>query len=294
MKQLATLKYDELSLEGAQFQNPRVFIDGNLINELADSIARQGVLYPLVVWRTKGEDGKEVNVVVDGGRRLRAIAKLVETKKSKGIEKSVPVRFVDAKNLKEARVKALTGNIQRVNLNSYEVAKEMVALKDEGMNQKAIATQLGKSQAWVSRQLSAFTKSSPAVREEWKKGNLPDDDVQHLVSLKKHEEQDKVLAEVMKQRNGEGGKAGKAAKAAARATVKASTGKAGKGGDRVQRPSPEMLARYIAFAKPTTKQRYVKGFIDGLRLAIGEIFDSELDKEWIEAAAKFYGATDRK
>lgn len=292
MKEVATLKHDELALEGADFQNPRVFVDGNLINELAESIARQGVLYPLVVWRTKSEDGKEVNVVVDGGRRLRAIAKLVETKKSKGVEKAVPVRFVDAKNLKEARIKALTGNIQRVNLNSYEVAKEMIELKNAGMQQQQIAKQLGKSQAWVSRQLSAFTKSSPAVREEWKKGNLPDDDVQSIVTLKKHEEQDALLSEVMKERTGQNGKAGKAAKASARRTVKEKTGKAPKA-DRVQRPTPEMLQRYIAFAKPTSKQRYVKGFVDGLRLANGEIADSELDKEWLEAAAKFYGKTDK-
>jgi ParB family chromosome partitioning protein len=292
MKNLATLNYDQLSLEGGDFQNPREHIDAKLIGELADSIAKQGILYPLVVWKVKGLNDKTVkNVVVDGGRRLRAIGKLKAARRSKGIDKDIPVRFVEAKSLKEARVKALTGNIQRVNLNAYEVAKEMATLKEEGMQQKTIATQLGKSQAWVSRMLSAFTKASELVLAAWRQGKLPDDDVQSIVKLKDHEKQNALLEKTLALReNGKAsnGKTSKAARAKARQEVKDKTNNKPKG-DRIVRPSADMLDRYIAFGEKAKKtQRYIQGLLAGLRLANGHIADSQLDKEWLEYAAKFY------
>jgi ParB family chromosome partitioning protein len=293
MKNLATLNYDQLSLEGGDFKNPREHIDSKAISELADSIAKHGLLYPLVVWKVKGPKDKTVkNVVVDGGRRVRAIGKLKAARRARGIEKEIPVRYVEAKSPTEARIKALTGNIQRRDLSSYEVVKEMATLKEEGMQQKTIATQLGKSAAWVSRQLSAFAKASTKVLKAWKQGALPDDDVQSITKLKTHEEQDKLLDETLAHReNGKAsnGKASKASRAKARQTVKDQTGNKKPAAARKVRPTPELLERYIAFGtKAPKKARYVQGLLAGLRLANGDIADSQLDKEWLEFASKFY------
>ena len=67
---MTTIAFKELTMEGADFANPRVHIDAKAVTELAGSIQQHGLLYPLCVWKTKNEKGTALNVVVDGGRRV--------------------------------------------------------------------------------------------------------------------------------------------------------------------------------------------------------------------------------
>jgi len=285
------LPYKTLKLNGADFANPRIVVESNSIVQLAESIHEKGLMYPLQVWKAKDEKGKEVNVVVDGGRRLRAIAHLVAKKKNWNSETLVDVRVVEAKNLQEARILALTGNIQRVELRSFEVAKEMVALKESGLTGKQIAKRIGKSQAWVSKQLSAYNKCSDAVRHEWKSGRLPDDDVFNLSKLEE-EEQDKRLDKVMQHRAKSPAANGKPS-----AKDRGKARKAAKGKKSTKRPTPAIIEQFVTIAEKAPKSdRYIAGMKDALRFAAGLSGPGSFGKEWTDFAKKqaFASKTDAK
>lgn len=278
-----TIPLKDLIEKGDGFKNPRQSVDGIAINELAESIASEGLIYPLQVWRT--ESG---NIVVDGRRRLWAIRKLAEKKRSNGLEKEVPCVIIDASTLAEARFKALTGNLQRENLSTFEVAKEMAALKEEGVSGKDIAKRIGKSGAWVSRQLSAYGKATDALKDAWKKRELPDESVQALAKLEP-DEQEKRLKDVLvvrdwaKDKVGEAaspddGKTGKVNKNAAKTKAREM---AKSGGDRIVKPSPDNIRSLCnKLSTAPKKDRYLHGIRDALRFSLGEIGYGELDKEF--------------
>ncbi len=291
---MTTLAFKALTMEGADFANPRVHIDGKAITELAGSIKQHGLLYPLCVWKTKDEKGASLYVVVDGGRRFRAIGQLVKDRKAGDLKDKVPVRYIVAKDLKEARISALVGNIQRVELTSYEVAKEMLALKeDEGMEQKAIAAQLKKSPTWVSRQLSAMRKSTDLVRKAWKQGRIADDTVQDLCKIKSESEQNRRLQSILDhlaKGMDSNGKTTRDAKTAARAEAKGDDG-GGKSSEpaviKPAKPSSDKLERFIEVcSKAKKKDRYVIGMLHAFKFMNGDLGPGEFDKEWLTFAEK--------
>ena len=288
---MTTIAFKELTMEGADFANPRVHIDAKAVTELAGSIQQHGLLYPLCVWKTKNDKGTALNVVVDGGRRFRAIGQLVKSKKAGTLKDKVPVRFILAKTLKDARISALVGNIQRVELTSYEVAKEMLALKvDEGMEQKAIAAQLKKSPTWVSRQLSAMRKSTDFVKKAWKTGKISDDTVQDLCKLPEAEQNKRLQSILDHLENGKdaNGKTTRDAKATARAEAKGDDKKSSEPKElKPAKPSSDKLDRYIEVcSKSKKKERYLQGMLHAFKFMNGDLGPGEFDKEWLEFAEK--------
>ena len=288
---MTTLAFKSLTIDGADFANPRVHIDGKAIKELAGSIKQHGLLYPLCVWKTKNEAGESLHVVVDGGRRFRAIGQLVKDRKAGDLKDKVPVRYIVAKDLKEARISALVGNIQRVELTSFEVAKEMLALKeDEGMEQKAIAVLLTKSPTWVSRQLSAMRKSTDFTKKAWSHGKISDDTVQDLCKLPEAEQNKRLQSILDHLENGKdaNGKTTRDAKATARAEAKGEKDKSGESAVlKPAKPSSDKLERFIEIcSKAKKKERYVIGMLHAFKFMTGDLGPAEFDKEWLTFAEK--------
>ena len=271
-----TLPHESMQLEGADFENPREVIEKKKIGELADSIHHHGLLHPLVIWKTTDpETKKEINLLVDGGRRWRAIGMNIAKKRSNGLAKKVPVRFVVAKTVQEARVKALVGNLHDEQLTSYEVAKSMQQLKDEGMQQKEIAKQVNKSTTWVSRKLAAINKTTEFVRRAWRTGKLPDDDVESLAKLPEAE-QNKRLETIMETRSNE--KASRADRAKARDVAKGKKAPEPK----AVRPNAAKLEQYLKIAEAGSTSKYVNGVGDGIRFALGQIGAGEFQEDWLQ------------
>ncbi len=120
---------------------PRKQFDENALNELADSIAKHGVIQPLVVRPTSGGGYQ----LVAGERRWRAsrLAGLTE----------VPVVVMDLTDSQVAEL-ALVENLQRENLNPLEEANGYKELGDKfGYTQEAIAEIVGKSRSAVANAL---------------------------------------------------------------------------------------------------------------------------------------------
>lgn len=120
---------------------PRRQFDQSALEELSDSIARSGVLQPLVV-RDAG-DGRYT--LIAGERRLRA-------SKLAGLER-VPVVVRDVSD-REAFALALVENLQREDLNPIEEALAYQRLIDDfGATQEEVGQQLGKGRSTVTNAL---------------------------------------------------------------------------------------------------------------------------------------------
>ncbi len=128
-------------VERSRFQ-PRRHFDEDRLRELADSIAAQGVVQPVVV-RPAREPGRYE--LIAGERRWRA-AQLA------GLD-TIPavIREVDDQS---AMAMALIENIQRDDLNPLEEAQALHRLLDEfGLTHQQIAQAVGKSRTTVTNLL---------------------------------------------------------------------------------------------------------------------------------------------
>lgn len=134
---------------------PRKTFDSEGLAGLADSIAANGLLQPILVRRV----GERYEIIA-GERRFRA-------SKLAGLSE-IPVIITDADDLAAAKY-ALIENIQREDLNPYEEAAAYRALMDEyDLSQEEISIQVGKSRSAVANALRLL--------------DLPEEVVEMLVS----------------------------------------------------------------------------------------------------------------
>lgn len=135
---VTTLRISEVEPKSDQ---PRKNFDNEALSQLADSIAANGVLQPILV----REGGNGFYQIIAGERRWRAskLAGLTE----------IPAIIMEADDLKTAQI-ALIENIQRENLNAYEEAKAYRALIDRfELTQEEVAGKLGKSRSAIANSL---------------------------------------------------------------------------------------------------------------------------------------------
>ncbi len=137
-------------IQRGQYQ-PRLRIDPESLQELADSIRAQGVVQPIVV-RPVG-DGYEL---VAGERRWRA-AQLAGLSEIPAVIRQIPDQA--------AAAMALIENIQRENLNPLEEANALQRLIDEfGMTHQQTAESVGRSRAAVTNLLRLRELEEPTKR----------------------------------------------------------------------------------------------------------------------------------
>ncbi|MCC7077312.1 MAG: ParB/RepB/Spo0J family partition protein [Acidimicrobiia bacterium] len=150
-------------------RQPRERFDAESIDVLADSIARVGVLQPLLVRRA--EVGYEL---IAGERRLRAARRA-------GMD-AVPVIVKDTSD-EESLEQALLENMHRDNLNPLEEAAAFRQLIDDfALTHEAVAERVGKSRAAVSNALRLLALP-PEVHEMLADGSLSGGHARALLSL---------------------------------------------------------------------------------------------------------------
>ncbi len=134
---------------------PRKTFDAEGLAGLADSIAANGLLQPILVRRV----GERYEIIA-GERRFRA-------SKLAGLSE-LPVILTDADDMKAAEY-ALIENIQREDLNPYEEAAAYRSLMEEyDLSQEEISLRVGKSRSAIANSLRLL--------------DLPDEVVAMLVS----------------------------------------------------------------------------------------------------------------
>lgn len=120
---------------------PRKIFDEEALQELADSIAKHGLIQPIVV----RPEANGTYRIIAGERRWRAcrMAGLSEV--------PVAIKEIDDKALMEM---ALIENLQREDLNAVEEAKGYKALMETyGLTQEQVAESVGKSRSAVANTL---------------------------------------------------------------------------------------------------------------------------------------------
>lgn len=130
---------------------PRKNFDSEALAQLADSIAANGILQPILVRR----NGDRYEIIA-GERRFRA-------SKLAGLN-AVPVVIVDATDFESAKF-ALIENLQREDLNPYEEAQAYHAMiKEYEMSQEELSIQLGKSRSAIANSLRLLDLPEPIVK----------------------------------------------------------------------------------------------------------------------------------
>ena len=130
---------------------PRKVFDETALKELADSIAKHGVIMPIIV----NKSGDRY-MIIAGERRFRA-------SKIAGLSK-VPVII---KNYNERQIKeiSLIENLQREDLNPIEAATAMRSLmNDYGMTQEDLADRIGKSRPAIANTLRLLTLAPEVIK----------------------------------------------------------------------------------------------------------------------------------
>ena len=148
---------------------PRKVFDEGALNELSISIARHGVIMPIIV----NKSGNRY-MIIAGERRWRA-------SKLAGLSK-VPVII---KNYTERQIKeiSLIENLQREDLNPIEAANAMRALMDDyGLTQDELADRIGKSRPSISNTLRLL-QLTPEVIKMIEGGTLSSGHARTLVTV---------------------------------------------------------------------------------------------------------------
>ena len=162
---------------------PRLHMDDDRLEELAQSIRANGVIQPIVVRRVN-----DTYEIVAGERRWRASQRA-------GLLK-VPVAVKDVPDDKLLEV-ALIENIQRENLNPIEEAQAYRKLTEElELSQEAVATQVGKNRATVANYMRLLRLPSE-VRNALSEGTMGMGHARALLSLTDEAAQRRVGRDVI-------------------------------------------------------------------------------------------------
>lgn len=131
----------KIALVDPKSDQPRKNFDRDALEDLAASIAENGLLQPILV----REYGAGRYQIIAGERRFRAskIAGLTE----------IPAIVMDKDDRKAAEI-ALIENIQREDLNPIEEAMAFKALAEEyGLTQEELSSKIGKSRSAIANSL---------------------------------------------------------------------------------------------------------------------------------------------
>ena len=168
-----------------RFQPRREFDEGAL-EELRDSIARYGILQPLVV-RDLGTGRYEL---IAGERRLRAAKLACLT--------AVPVIFRTANDAELAEM-ALIENLQREDLGPMEEARAYERLLEEfGLSQEQLAQRVARSRSYIANMVRLL-RLAPEVQDLLASGVLTVGQARPLLALPSHALQSEA-AELIQER----------------------------------------------------------------------------------------------
>ena len=178
-KQIQDIELDKITPN--QYQPRRQFSE-NSINELAQTLEKEGLLQPIVV--RENSDGYEI---IAGERRFRAA-------KSLGWEK-IPA-IVNNMDDDQAASLALIENLQRENLNPIDEAEAYKNLMElNKLTQSELAKDMGKSQSYVANKLRLL-KLTPKVQSYLVSGEISARHGRALVGLSE-KDQGRMVDEIL-------------------------------------------------------------------------------------------------
>lgn len=147
--------------------------DAEATGALEASIEARGLLNPLIVHPIAPDadwhEGCATHAVLAGGRRLRAIGKLIAAGR---LPADWPIETIE-RDLDEAEITelSLAENLLRRDLNPYEVHAAIARAQEQGASVADIAANLGQKESWVRQQLR-LGLLAPAIFDAYASGDL--------------------------------------------------------------------------------------------------------------------------
>lgn len=162
--------------------NPRKHFDAEAIEELANSIAKDGLLENLVVRPGAKEEWLSIPVhrLVAGERRYRAIGRLIERGEWPK-DRPIMCRVVDIDDEAHRRI-ALVENLQRKDLRPVDEAlalQELIRVTRKSTAE--IAQEIGFTQRFVQQRLQLL-QLSPSQREDLNAGRMSIEDARRIAA----------------------------------------------------------------------------------------------------------------
>ncbi len=134
---------------------PRIEIDGEAINELANSISENGLLQPITVL----ENGDSTYTIVFGHRRVAAYEYLNK--------KEIEANILSSLDDKDLVISPIVENLQRKDMEPIETAMALNRVLKMGIikTQTDLSNSLGISQGRISKLLSILKLSDEVLQE---------------------------------------------------------------------------------------------------------------------------------
>ncbi|MDT9600430.1 ParB/RepB/Spo0J family partition protein [Sphingosinicella rhizophila] len=163
---------------------------GVSIEELAEDIARRGLLQGLSVRAITGEDGAETGMfeIPAGGRRFRALELLV---KQKRLAKTAPVPCV-VRNAGIPEEDSLAENVQRAPLHPLDQFRAFQALREKGESEEEIAAAFFVPVSVVKQRLK-LASVSPRLLDVYAEDGMTLDQLIAFTVSDDHERQEQVF-----------------------------------------------------------------------------------------------------
>lgn len=167
------LDINDISPQAGQ---PRKIFEPEALQELADSIAQEGVLQPIIVRKIADRNYS----IIAGERRWRASRLAGKT--------TIPAIIRDVDEVTQVR-QALVENIQREDLNPLEEAQAYQILLDRyNMTQEDLANSLAKSRSAIANTLR-LNNLAPDLQDLLAQGKLSEGQARALLALKDQSKQ---------------------------------------------------------------------------------------------------------
>jgi ParB family transcriptional regulator, chromosome partitioning protein len=176
----------DIDLLAPNEKQPRVQMDDNKLEELAQSIKENGVIQPILVQKIG-----ELYRIIAGERRWRA------AQRAGLLKVPVVLRDVPIDDERQLLQLALIENIQRENLNAIDEAAAYQRLADEfGLTHDQIAAAVGKDRSSVANYVRLL-KLAAEVRAELASGRLTMGHARALLALTDPAQQREASREVI-------------------------------------------------------------------------------------------------
>lgn len=162
---------------------------GVSIEELAEDIARRGLLQGLSVRAVTHEDGSETGMfeIPAGGRRFRALELLVRQKR---LAKTAPVPCI-VRDAGIAEEDSLAENVQRAPLHPLDQFRAFLALREKGQSEEEIAAAFFVPVSVVKQRLK-LASVSPRLLDIYAEDGLTLDQLMAFTVSADHERQEQV------------------------------------------------------------------------------------------------------
>jgi ParB/RepB/Spo0J family partition protein len=167
------------------------------IQQLAESILRDGLMQPIVTMPAEDSDGNEIIELVAGERRLRAI-RLLQDRDPDFMSEGVPCVMFEGR-LHEAKYLNALENVERENIDDVDLSAWVYTrVTFEGVTQTELAERMHRSASWVNFRMVFHEKATEAVKDAVRNGVISFTAAYHLAKNMSQEDQIKWIEKARK------------------------------------------------------------------------------------------------